>query len=63
LEEAAEDDGGGAEGSISSARSCCAEQFFLAGAAQNLKRLVRSLSQPTTPSVGPGSGLQKAIAS
>jgi len=25
------------------------EQFFLAAAAQNLKRLVRFLSQPTTP--------------
>ena len=27
------------------------EQFFLAAAAQNLKRLVRFLSQPITPSV------------
>ncbi len=27
------------------------EQFFLAAAAQNLKRLVRFLSQPTTPTV------------
>ena len=27
------------------------EQFFLAAAAQNLKRLVRFLSQPTTPPV------------
>ena len=28
------------------------EQFFLAAAAQNLKRLVRFLSQPTTPTSG-----------
>jgi hypothetical protein len=27
------------------------EQFFLAAAAQNLKRLVRFLSQPTAPTV------------
>ena len=27
------------------------EQFFLAAAAQNIKRLVRFLSQPTTPTV------------
>jgi hypothetical protein len=27
------------------------EQFFLAAVAQNLKRLVRFLSQPTTPTV------------
>jgi hypothetical protein len=27
------------------------EQFFLAAAAQNLKRLVRFLSQPTAPAV------------
>ena len=27
------------------------EQFFLAAVAQNIKRLVRFLSQPTTPSV------------
>jgi hypothetical protein len=27
------------------------EQFFLAASAQNLKRLVRFLSQPTTPTV------------
>jgi hypothetical protein len=27
------------------------EQFFLAAAAQNLKRLVRFLSQPTAPKV------------
>src|SRR5258708_30644483 len=29
------------------------EQFFLAAAAQNLKRLVRFLSQPTTPTAEP----------
>ena len=27
------------------------EQFFLAAAAQNIKRLVRFLSQPTTPTM------------
>ncbi len=27
------------------------EQFFLAAAAQNIKRLVRFLSQPTTPTL------------
>ena len=27
------------------------EQFFLAAAAQNIKRLMRFLSQPTTPTV------------
>ena len=29
------------------------EQFFLAAAAQNIKRLVRFLSQPTTPTCRP----------
>jgi len=27
------------------------EQFFLAAAAQNIKRLIRFLSQPTTPTM------------
>ena len=30
----------------------CGKQFFLAAAAQNLKRLVRFLSQPITPQCG-----------
>jgi len=30
-------------------QSSFVEQFFLAAAAQNIKRLVRFLSQPTTP--------------
>jgi hypothetical protein len=32
-------------------RSRRTSQFFLAAAAQNIKRLVRLLSQPTTPTV------------